>query len=108
MDKRDALWIIGGLTALYICAATSLMTHLLAFLILGRLPGTDTVMPQWIPYFIYPLLALALIGWLASHTLYIGEASIPVKNKKVTRTPRTYKKKVSTAKPVKRRSRAAV
>ena len=112
MDKRDGLWIGLGLMAVILSATTPLLNDIVMLLVLGTIPGTDILVPMWVVYTFYPLIAVSLLAWLATHTLYIGEPKNnpvvkPVISTRRSRAKKVVKKAVA-AKPSKRRTRVAV
>lgn len=93
MDKRvyygAALTIIGFV----VFTKTPLSASLLAFFILGIIPGTNIALPFWLLLCAYLLLGVFLMFWFSRQSLLIGEAAKPVAPVKAARTTR---KKTST------------
>lgn len=101
MDKRVVLW--AGLTVLgfVVMTKTQLLNILVAFLILGVIPGTSLFVPSWLIFTVYPLLFVGILLWLGSQSLVSGaEAAKPTRKtaqKRATRTKRVPKRQPRTA-----------
>lgn len=111
MEKqRAALWVGSVILVVFICVQTSLPTAVLAFLVLGIIPGTHLSVPAWAILLVYPALIALGLSWLHNQAFFIGErAPTPKSVSKATKTTasnpkKTVRKKVT---PAKRRVRTA-
>ncbi len=97
-----------GILLFLVCTLTSLPASLLAFLVLGIVPGTDIVIPAWAILLVYPALIAVAVYWLHGEAFFIGEPTPTPKPVKATaaksKKTRTSRAKKTTA--TKRRARA--
>lgn len=75
MDKRVVFWVCTAGISLLLLGRTALLDTLLAFCILGIIPGTTIVLPSWLIMTAYPLVFLTLIYWLMSQSFFIGDTT---------------------------------
>ena len=95
------------IVAFVVSPQTSLPASLLAFLVLGIIPGTNIALPAWAILLVYPALIGTVVYWLHNEAFFIGEPTPPPKATKVTvaKSRKTRAKKTAAAK---RRARATV
>ena len=111
MEKQRVLFGAGIVILLFLLISlTPIPASLLAFLVLGIIPGTDIVVPAWAILLVYPALIGVALYWVYGETFFIGEPAPvpkPVAAKATKRKkPKSTRSKKTTA--TKRRARAAI
>lgn len=110
MDKR-ILWLVGFLAGLIVFVKTPLIAALLAFFILGIVPGTDILLPPWVLMIIYPVLFVAVLYRISTQPfIWYPAARTAVKPKAPTnrRKSSTKMKPAAAASRKRRASQSAV
>lgn len=110
MNKQRAYKWAGIFVVVFlVLTETPLMTVFLKFLILGEIPGTDTIIPAWVILLLYPSLIVGGIAWIRSQPIFIGETTPPPKPEVVPILPPRATQTVQPKKvPAKRPARANV
>lgn len=73
--NRSAIIFICIILALLGLSQPIVIDTMLAFFVLGIIPGTDTTIPFWITFLGFIVSGIVAISWLSTQPLYIG--SIP-------------------------------
>ena len=111
MEKQRVLFGAGIVILFFLLISlTPIPASLLAFLVLGIIPGTDLVVPAWAILLVYPALIGVALYWIYGETFFIGEPA-PVPKPAVAQTTKRKKTKSTRSKKTtatKRRARAAV
>lgn len=98
MDKRVGFWAIVTVVGFIVLTKTQLLNILIAFFILGAIPGTNLVIPAWIIFTVYPIITVAILLWLGTRSILLGIPTTPA----VVTQPKTKRKKVSMTRKLKR------
>ena len=112
MEKQRVLFGTGIVIFLFLLISlTPIPASLLAFLVLGIIPGTDIVVPAWAILLVYPALIGVALYWIYGETFFIGEpapATKPAVTAKVAKRKKTKSTRSKKTTATKRRARAAV
>lgn len=110
MEKQRVVYGAGIVILLFlVLTLTPIPASLLAFLVLGIIPGTDITVPAWAILLVYPALICIVLYWIYGEAFFIGE---PTPTPKAVATNVTKSKKAKTTvrskktTPAKRRARA--
>lgn len=109
MDTRRYYLVGMALIIFLVCTQTPLLSVVFAFFILGMIPGTSLIIPSWMILISYPLIALSVLYWLSTQSLFIGEQVLHIKQTQRRPAAKKVQSKTRTKQiPTKRRPRAAV
>lgn len=110
MEKQRVVIGVGIVIFLFLMLTlTPIPASLLAFLVLGIIPGTDLAIPAWAILLVYPALICIALYWIYGEAFFIGEPtsapkSVAAKSVKSKKAKTTRSKKTTAAK---KRARAA-
>ena len=107
MEKQRVFIGVGTVMLLFVMLPlTPVPASLLAFLVLGIIPGTELVVPAWAILLVYPALIGVALYWIHREAFFIGEPA-PAPKSTVTKAAKTKTTRHKKATATKRRARAA-
>lgn len=112
MEKQRVLIGAGFVIVMFsVLTFTPIPASLLAFLVLGIIPGTDLAVPAWAILLVYPALIVVALYWVYGEAFFIGETPKPLQpvSKQTTKRKRRSKSTLATkrTKSAKRQLRAS-